>query len=122
MEALESSFLLLKTKSRIELTPHGREIASMLKQDSEPEVLQQIAEFKELLNDLTYDELLAFVYFSHPSLEEIIGESSWYEEFLPIRERLAISLYEKDKVSAQKAAQIAGEYLGDFLKKIKSKL
>ena len=94
----------------------------MLKQDSEPEVLQQIAEFKELLNDLTYDELLAFVYFSHPSLEEIIGESSWYEEFLPIRERLAISLYEKDKVSAQKAAQIAGEYLGDFLKKIKSKL
>ena len=90
----------------------------MLKKNSEEKVIQKIKEFKGFLNDLTKDELLAFTYFSYPSQNELEKESIEYKDLIPKRKRLAISMYQKGKISAQKAAQIAGEHLEDFLEEL----
>ena len=58
------------------------------------------------------------MYFSQP--EEDLEGSAVYADLELKRERLAMSMYRKDKISAQRAAQIAGMYLGDFIDRIKA--
>lgn len=112
---LVSSNLISKRLGRFELTSNGKQILHKLAQEPINEKkMNKIEEFKELLNDLTRDELLAFIYFSYPS-DNIAKESIEYKDLLPKRKNLAMSMYHKDKISVQKAAQIAGEDLEDFL-------
>ena len=101
---------------KLELTMEGKQIFDVLKTKSSNKVIQKIEEFKELLNDMTHDELLAFTYFSYPSPEDLEKESIEYKHILTKRKQLALTLYQKKKISVQKAAQISGEYLEDLLK------
>lgn len=118
-EELAKSKLIDIRGGVIRLTSEGRSVFQELLKKSGKGEIEKIQEFKEFLNDLSKDELLAFVYFSYPSPEELEKESIEYKELLPKRKKLAISLYRKDKISAQKAAQIAGIDLEDFLKELK---
>ena len=120
VEQLESSGMVSAKMDRIELTPDGSKAVDMIKQLLDEKEMQKIEEFKEFLNDLTRDELLTFVYFSYPSQNEIEKESVEYNDLLPKRRKLAMSMYQKDKISAQKAAQIAGEHLEDFLERLET--
>ncbi len=79
---------------------------------------EKIEQFKEILNDLSSDEVLAFTYFSFPEWN-FGDESMEYKSLVPKRKRLALSLYEKGKVSAEKAAFIAGIPLEDFIHEFK---
>ena len=119
-EHLNDSDLIRTEPGKFELTSDGKKVFDILKNKSNKEKIQKIEEFKELFNDLTKDELLAFIYFSYPSQNELEKESIEYADLLQKRRKIAISLYQKDKISAQKATQIAGEPLEDFLQELKN--
>jgi uncharacterized protein YwgA len=114
VEELQTSNLLRITGGKFCLTEEGKFVANDLMKNTRKREIQKIEEFKELLNDLSKDEILAFIYFSYP-LIEIEKESIEYKDILPKRIRIALSLYKKGKISAQKAAQIAGEDLQDLI-------
>lgn len=118
-EQLKMSGLIKAEPGNIKLTPDGKAAFDVLIKKSEKAEVQKIEEFKEFLNDLSKDELLAFIYFGYP-ITDLAKESIEYKVLLPKRKRLAISLYKKDKISAQKASQIAGEDLEEFLKELKT--
>lgn len=119
-EELERSKLVKTESGKIVLTTEGEEIADILAKKTKEKESQKIEEFKEFLNDLSKEELLAFVYFSHPFPKELAKESVEYKDLLPKRKKLALALYTKGKLSAQRAAQIAGIDLEDFLKELKT--
>ncbi len=114
-EQLSMSGLIKADPGNIRLTKEGEEAYQKIIKKAPKEEIEKIEEFKDFLNDLTKDELLAFIYFSYPSLEELEKESIEYKDLLPKRKKLAISLCKKGKISAQKAAHIAGEDLEDFI-------
>ena len=120
-ERLASSDLIRADPKGFELTPDGKKAFDILKKGSseEEEEVRKAGEFKDLLNDLSVDELLAFVYFSYPSETGLEKESAEYGNLLPRRGKLAMSMYQREKISAQKAAQIAGMHLEDFLEGLK---
>ena len=117
-ERLESSGLISRDGSRFELTGDGRTAFDGLKSEM-PGELEKAEDFKELLNDLSERELMALVYFSGP-VKGLENEAPEYTDLARQRARLAMSMYQKDKISAQKAAQIAGMYLGDFIDDVKT--
>lgn len=118
VEELKSSGLI--RTSPLKLTPDGKEVFTMLKKRASKKENEKVEEFKDLLNDMTSDEILAFVYFTYPSQNDLKMESIEYEKLLPKRKRLAISMYQKGKISAQRAAEIAGERFEDFFDELKN--
>ncbi len=101
--------LVKGTKRGYYLTDEGKKVFNSL--TPKEELVRVITDFKEFLNDLSNDELLAFIYVSYP---EYIKESVKWDELKPKRKRLAISLLKKGKVSFSKAAEIAGMSPGEF--------
>ncbi|WP_407382085.1 hypothetical protein [Methanobrevibacter sp.] len=71
-----------------------------------------ISEIKTLCQDLTNDELFALTYFSFP---EMTKNSLVKEKILAKRQKLAVGLYRKDKVSLEKATEISGLKFKEFL-------
>ena len=69
---------------------------------------------------MTKDELLAFVYLSDPAHEELKEESVEYKSIARNRKQLAVSMYQKGKISAQKAAEISGENFENFFAHLKN--
>lgn len=77
-----------------------------------------VGDMYKLFEGLTVDETLALTYFNYPEMTE---ESLVKDEIWGKRERLAFNLYNKHKISASKASEIAGIPLKSFLKKLKEK-
>lgn len=77
-----------------------------------------ISEMKTLCQRLTNDELLALTYFSFPEMteESLVKEKIWAK-----REKLALGLYRKGKVSFEKAVEISGLNYNEFLELLSSK-
>lgn len=119
---LESSGLIRNASGSIKLTSDGNKVSMILRKRSNKKEIEKIEEFKELLNDMTKDELLAFTYLSDPAQEVLEEESMRYEDIVRNRKQLAISMYRKGKISAQKAAEIAGESFENFFIQLKSVL
>ena len=108
---------LIRMKTdRIELTRSGKQCFTMLKNIANEQTIQKIAESKVYLNDLSTDELSVIIHFSYLSKHETLND----EDVLKSRKQIAVSLYQKNKVDAQKAADIAGETLKDFLANFKT--
>jgi hypothetical protein len=113
---LEKEGILKQENNRILLTEMGKEMASRIEVDEKcKEVIEEI---KSLLNDMTEDELLAFIYFSYP---EMVGESAKLDKIKPRRKKLALSLYQQGKISLGKTAQIAGISIEELIKELKNK-
>lgn len=111
---LEFNGLISTNQRKIMLTAKGKHIFSLLEKKAKPYTIKKIREFKELLNDLEHDELLAFMYY-YPYKHDDLQHTN-YRQILSNRKFLARSMYKKGKISAQKAAQIAEEHLEDFIK------
>lgn len=92
-------------KRKIRLTAHGRQLAKRLQSKASKKLIQLISDVKSFLNNLTEDELLGFMYFSYT---DFTTESVEFERIKKKRLQIAISLFEKKKVSLGKAAKIAG--------------
>ena len=71
---------------------------------------------KGFLNDLSEEELLGFVYFSFPDMTK---ESIKLRDLEPRRQQIALRLYRRSKISMEKAAEIAGIPLDEFMKRLR---
>lgn len=103
--------------NQIRLTPQGRSVFEQLQTGMPDEIEEQIADIKDLLNDLSEEELLVFTYFTHP---EMTTDSVVKDKAEENRVEAAKSLYRKEKVSLEKAAELAGMKLREFQKELRS--
>lgn|SRR3989338_5469362 len=99
--------------NRMSLSKMGNEVAEKIIKKTPNAILEMISEFKSLLNDLTEDELLTLIYFSFPDYTD---ESLVLNKIKKNRKLMAIRLYRKEKISIQRAAEIAEEPLERFVK------
>lgn len=109
---------LAAENGEIRLTRKGREVYARLLKIASMEKLELIEEIKEELNDLSEDELLAYIYFSFP---ETTKEALRFENIKNKRVKLATSLYEKNIVSLGKASEIAGMNIKSFMDYLRHK-
>ncbi|OPY26819.1 MAG: hypothetical protein A4E28_02292 [Methanocella sp. PtaU1.Bin125] len=98
------------------LTELGKKIAQKILSTADKKELDVIADMKKLFKDLSYDEALGLVYFSYPEMTE---KSLVKNDIEKKREKIALSLLKKGKVSIGKAAEIAGMSMSSFYNKLK---
>jgi len=118
LKNLISYNLVDKLNDSYMLNDKGKETAEIIESMVSPEYREAIADFKNLLNDLTKDELLAFIYFSY---HNFTGESLILGDVIKKRIPNIISLYKKDKISLAKAASLAGVCIEEFLEKLRAR-
>lgn len=104
LDQLEAVGLLEKKDSAFILTDSGRECARLASDRMGAPRREQAAELKELLNDLSKDELLALVYSLYP---DMTVESDELKGLQPKREAIAVRLFARGKVGLERGARIA---------------
>lgn len=109
LQSLISLGLVKEVRKGYGLTEEGKKVFNSL--TPKEELVKVMNDFKEFLNDLDNDELLAFIYVSYPNY---IKESVKWDELKQKRKKLAISLLKKGKISFSKAAEIAGMSSNEF--------
>jgi uncharacterized protein YwgA len=114
---LRSYKLVDRVNEGFKLTEKGQKISEMVEREVSSKYKEAIFDFKKLLNDLTKDELLAFIYFSFP---DFTNESIIRQGVIRKREPTIMSLYKKNKISLARAASLAGLCIEDFLDKMKA--
>ncbi len=112
-----SRYVKINKNYRISLTDIGKDYARQVINVFSEEKLEMIKDMKIFLNDLSKEELIAFIYSSFPDFAK---ESDILEVFDGTRYKASISLLKKNKVSLEKAAEIAGYDLSTYIEKIKS--
>ena len=97
------------------LGEYGKKFLEQEKLDLDYEL---ISEMKTLCQGITNDELLALTYFSFPEMteESLVKDKIWAK-----REKLALGLYRKGKISLEKAVEISGLTYKEFLDLLDSK-
>lgn len=111
-ERLDSLGLIQKNSSgKISITAKGRDIDDKIKDDMPDNIQDVISDVKEFMNDLSKEELLAYVYYTYP---QMTSESVEKEGIDQRREDIARELYERGKVSQEKASELAGMTLSEF--------
>lgn len=109
---LKSLGLVEEKYHEYHITPNGIAVFSKARSAFTDEQIEAIQGYKEFLNDLSRDEILLFFYVSYPDFTE---KSAVYERVTRKRIPAAISLYNKEKVSLEKAAFLAGLPAEKFL-------
>ncbi len=119
-EALEQLSLVgvVKIEGKITLSNMGVEIAKKISKDIPNEIREIIQDMKSFLNDMTEDELLAYVYFSFP---EMTKQSVKLDQAKKARESAAIKLFSHGKLSIGKASQIAGMNKEKFIYELRKR-
>lgn len=113
LEELELDEIIKKDGSKIIISKTGEIVAKNIQRNTPKSIIAMIYEFKVLLNDLDNDEILALIYFTFPDYTE---ESLIINKIIQKRKEIAIRLYKKEKVSLQKASEIAGMPLDKFIR------
>jgi len=104
--------------SGIRLTEKGQSIAKEIWESADEKERRLIIYVKQLLNDLSRDELLVLIY---SSFEESTVNSDIKAEVERKRSDVAISLFRKQKVSLERAARIARMPVMHFVKFLKAR-
>ncbi len=115
---LEQIGVLTSSTGEIALTKTGKEIAQELSKHEDEKILKVLDEYKKFLNDMTSNELLAYIYSAYPDMTE---ESVEYENLKPNMENYILSLIRKQKISSQRAAELLGRSQDYIIKKMKDK-
>ncbi|CEG11923.1 conserved hypothetical protein [groundwater metagenome] len=115
LDELSLDEVVVKDKNRMFLSKLGSQVAQKIEQKTPKQELEMISEFKRLLNDLNNEEVLTFIYFTFP---EFTDESLVLDEIKKNRKQVALKLYKKEKISLQRATEIAGEPLEKFIKNV----
>lgn len=116
MGNLRSLGLVKEQGNRYQITSAGITAIGKAKFSFSAEEIEAIQDYKQFLNDLTEDELLLFIYVSHP---EFTKESGVYDRVIKKRISSAIALYKKGKISLEKSAFLAGLPVEKFLDKVR---
>ena len=104
LQELVSMGLITYDSTRLVLSAFGKEAAAEI--DITPDkksLIGLIEDMKSLLNDMSKDELLAFIYFSFP---EYAKEGVEKDEINRKKSKLVQTLYRKGKISVGKAAEL----------------
>lgn len=117
-EQLEVSDYIVHDRDGLKLTEKGRQIASKLWTSVDEKERQMIVDVKTFLNDLSRDELLVFIY---STFREYTDNSMIRKEIEEKRLPIAISLFEKRKVSLERASKIANVPLQKFISILQEK-
>lgn len=124
-EPAENSLTILKSYGLVKeydgyysLTELGKEISLKIKENPQGIDVDDIRDVKELLNDMSLDEIILFTYVLHP---EYTDESKIKEKILKKRIPLSISLYKRGKIGLEMSAKLAGISIEDFLDKMRVK-
>lgn len=115
LENLQYRGYVVKDGGDIELTGSSRRLVEFIYRNASEELTNIIEDVKDFVNDLTKDELLVYIYFSYP---EMTSESYELEDIEQQRVVLAKKLYQKGKVSLEKASELAGQPLSEFKREI----
>lgn len=110
---VKEGFVKIPGGNKIVLTDKGRKIAHGFLESGKQGV-HIVQEVKQLLNGLTYPDLIIYVYSTYPGW----GEASEVKGYLRDRSRrlaLAERLYKAGQISAGRAAQIAGTGIERFV-------
>ena len=116
IEKLDMLHLIKIHNENYSLTEQGRKIVQKIISTVGKRELEIIEDMKQLFKDLTYHEMLGLVYFSYPEMTE---KSLVKEEIENRREKIALSLLKKGKISIAKAAEIADMSMSSFYKMLK---
>lgn len=119
VDEFEESDLVTKDNSHYELTDEGEEAEKELVAKLNKHEVKMLEFAKKLLNDLTEDELLFFMYMSFPDTKE---HSTQIGRLLKKKDDLVASLYTKGKITSATASTWLGEPEVNFLKKHKMQL
>ena len=113
----KTGVLTCDSSGNIALTKTGKEMARELSKNEDKDTLESLDDYKEFLNDLTSEELLAYVYSAYPDMVE---ESAEYENLKPHMEKHVMSLIKKQKISAERGAELLDKPLYHVIQKIKN--
>lgn len=95
--------VLYSVGNKIATTSMGQDIAKELLKRERREVIDLLSKYKAFLNDLTINEALAYVYLAYPSMT---STSTKIDDLKPNMENYIMSLVKKQKISAQRAAEL----------------
>lgn len=109
LESLNQENFLKEDKKGFQLNKLGKEYLNSRNFDNIDYDL--IEDMKELFDGLTSDEVCALTYFTFP---ETTSESVILDKIIKNRKKLALNLYKKNKISVEKASEIAGIPLMDM--------
>jgi len=115
---LEHIGVLTSSHGEITLTKTGKEIAQEMSKSENKKIIEILNEYKKFLNDLTSNELLAYIYSAYPDMTE---ESVKYENLKPNMESHILSLIKKQKISSQRAAELLNKPQDYVIRKMKDK-
>lgn len=111
-DSLRLDHLVEPKDGKLVLTAQGKKISTRLQQEVSKKTLALVDQFKSLLDGLSDMELLALIYHSFGMTEESLK----LKEVRERKKELAISLYNKGKISLEKMAEIAGIKLEEAMK------
>jgi len=117
-EAIESLKFdgLIEGDTSLQLSSKGKEVAlRFLLSDKEKDIYEEII---DLFKDTTDDEILAIFYYKLYDQIKILKPLKRIESN---RKKLALSLYQKGKISIEAASEIAGMNIKDFMEMLKKK-
>lgn len=106
LEQLQDIGIITFDSNKICLTSTGKQIAKEVVSDisrKNPKIVDLVREYKRFLNDLSSDELLAYVYSAYPDMTE---ESVEYEKLKPKMEEYLLRLVGRNKISLSRAAEL----------------
>lgn len=103
LDDLIETGVLCCAHNKIETTLMGEDIAKELLTREPRRIIDLLSEYKTFLNDLTADESFAYVYSAYPSM---VSASIKIDELKSNMENHIMSLVQKQKISAQRAAEL----------------
>jgi hypothetical protein len=106
-----NSQLAIQSGNELMLTENGFVKAQNIWKNTNENIRSSLERLKNLLNDMSHNELICFVYSTVP---ETTINSEIIEEFKKNRYHAAISLLRKRKISITRAALVAGKPISDI--------
>ena len=100
---LERTGLLSVNDMEIAITSKGRKMASEIQRGYDEKTVRTISKYKEFLNDLSVNELLAYIYSAYPDTAK---ESAEYGQIKSNMEIYILSLIRKHKITSQRGAEL----------------
>jgi len=109
-------FVYIDRWGPIRLSAEGSEISKLIEDELKLDIKEHLEEMKSFLNDMSEEELLAFIYGAYP---EMAIHSVKFAQINKKRLPLAKQLYKKGKISLGRAAEVAGLKIEKFLESVR---
>lgn len=104
---------ILSSDGRIEITKTGRKAAEAIA-NWESDMLEIVERYKEMFNDMSEDEILAYICATYPDMAK---SSAAYDSVKSHMERHVMSMLRKQKITSGKAADMLDKSREYIMKK-----